>query len=148
MPKSLALGWDVAPVGEEQPSVRLAERSPGGHHQVSRIGRLAHTAGTVMEGGGDRDQAMVRVEEAQRRVRSARERALRAKRRELAAHDRAIKRHEEAAAVQERFGHPDRAADAREHARRARELRELALREQREWEAQTSAGDDQSATTP
>jgi hypothetical protein len=139
VPKSLALGWDVAPVGEEQPSVRLAERSPGGHHQVSRIGRLAHTAGTVMEGGGDRDQAMVRVEEAQRRVRSARE---------LAAHERAIKRHEEAAAVQERFGHPDRAADAREHARRARELRELALREQREWEAQTSAGDDQPATTP
>jgi hypothetical protein len=30
-----------------------------------------------MEGGGDRDQAMVRVEEAQRRVRSARERARR-----------------------------------------------------------------------
>lgn len=106
------------------------------------------TAGTVMEGGGDRDQAMVRAEEAQRRVRSARERALRAKRRELAAHERAIKRHEEAAAVQERFGHPDRAADAREHARRARELQELALREQREWEAQTSAGEDQPATTP
>jgi hypothetical protein len=101
-----------------------------------------------MEGGGDRDQAMIRVEEAQRRLRSARERARRAKRRELAAHERAIKRHEEAAAVQERFDHPDRAATAREHARRARELRELALREQREWEARTSAGEDQPATAP
>jgi hypothetical protein len=38
-----------------------------------------------MEGGGDRDQAMVRVEEARQRLRSARERALVAKRRELAA---------------------------------------------------------------
>ena len=108
---------------------------------------LLTTAGTVMEGGGDRDQAADKVEEAQRRVRSARARALRAKRRELAAHERAIRRHEEAAAVQERFGHPDRAAKAREHARRARELRELALREQRAWEAQTSAGGDQPATT-
>src|SRR4029453_12156016 len=66
-----------------------------------------------------------RVREAQQRVRSARARALVAKRGELAAHERAIKRHEEAAAVQERFGHPDRAANAREHARHARELREL-----------------------
>jgi hypothetical protein len=109
---------------------------------------LLTTAGTFMEGGGDHDQAMARVEEAQRRVRVVRERARVAKRRELAAHERAIKRHEEAAAVQERFGHPDRAADAREHARGARELRELALREQREWEAKTSAGEDQPATTP
>ena len=61
---------------------------------------LLTTAGTVMEGGGDHDQAMARAEEAQRRVRVARER------------------------------------------------RELALREQREWEAQTSAGEDQPATTP
>ena len=59
-----------------------------------------------MEGGRDRDQAMVRVREAQQRVRSARAGALVAKRRELAAHERAIKRHEEAAAVQERFGIP------------------------------------------
>ncbi|HEX3202320.1 MAG TPA: hypothetical protein VHW42_10350 [Actinomycetes bacterium] len=101
-----------------------------------------------MEGGGDRDQAMVRVEEARQRLRSARERALVAKRRELAAHERAIKRHEEVAAVQERFGHPERAADARVHARRARELRELALREQQEWEAQLPAGEDRPAKAP
>jgi hypothetical protein len=101
-----------------------------------------------MEGGGSHDQATGGAEGAQQRVKSARERALLAKRRELAAHERAIKRHEEAATVQERFGHPDRAATAREHARGARELRELALEEQREWEAQTSAGEDQPAKTP
>lgn len=98
-----------------------------------------------MEGGGSHDKATGGAEGAQQRARSARERALVAKRRELDAHERAIKRHEEAAELQERFGHPDRAATAREHARRARELRELALGEQREWEARISAGEDQPA---
>jgi hypothetical protein len=130
------------------PSANLAERAPGGHHRVSRLGRLADTWERTMGSDGERPQAVVRAEEAQRRARSARERAREAKRRELAAYERAIKRHEEAAEVQERFGHPDRAADARDHARRARELRELALREQREWEAQNSAAEDQPAKTP
>jgi hypothetical protein len=53
---------------------------------------------------------------------NARERAARAKERELAAHQRAIELHEQAAALQERLGHPDRAANAREHARHAQEL--------------------------
>ena len=64
---------------------------------------------------------------------AAEERYLRAKQRELAAHERAIRRHEEAAVLQEQFGHPDRAAAAREHGRHARELHELALRELRTW---------------
>jgi hypothetical protein len=54
---------------------------------------------------------------------------LAAKQRELAAHDRAIRRHEEAAELQERLGHPDRAANARTHAQHARELRQQALHE-------------------
>src|SRR4029450_8708062 len=86
-----------------------------------------------------RDQATVGAEEAQQRLPSARERAVVAKRRELAAHERAIKRHEEAAELQDRFGHPDRAAKAPPPARRARELGELPLREQREWEPQLPA---------
>jgi hypothetical protein len=101
-----------------------------------------------MGSDGERPQAVVRAEEAQRRARSARERARVAKRRELAAHERAIQRHEEAAELQARLGHPDRAADARDHARRARGLRELALREQREWEAQAAAAGDHPAKTP
>jgi hypothetical protein len=107
---------------------------------------LLTTARTVMEDGGH-DQATGGTEEAQQRLTSARERALVAKRRELAAHERAIKRHKEAAELQDRFGHPDRAANAREHAQKARELRELALREQREWEAQLPARQDRPAQT-
>jgi hypothetical protein len=108
---------------------------------------LLTAAGMVMEGGG-RDQPAGGAEEAQQRLTSARERALVAKRRELAAHERAIKRHEEAAELQERFGHTDRAANACEHALKARELRELAVREQREWEAQLPASQDRLAKTP
>src|SRR4029453_19646979 len=94
------------------------------------------TARTVMEGGGGREQVAGEAEEGQQRLTNARERALVAKRRELAAHERAIKRHEEAAELQDRFGHPDRAADAREPAQKAWELRGLALPEQREWDEQ------------
>jgi hypothetical protein len=51
---------------------------------------------------------------------------------------RAIELHEQAAELQERLGHPDRAADARAHADHATELQVLALEEQREQEG--SAG--------
>jgi hypothetical protein len=49
--------------------------------------------------------------------------------------------------VQERFGHPDRAAAAREHAQHAQVLLELALHEQQEWEKQISV-EDQLVTVP
>jgi hypothetical protein len=65
---------------------------------------------------------------------SARERVAQAKQRELAAHQRAIELHERAADLQEQLGHPDRAANAREHAQHARELLAQGLVEQREQE--------------
>jgi hypothetical protein len=84
-------------------------------------------------------QARLQAEQAQRTVRLAqehvartRERAARAKDRELAAHLRAEALHMDAASLQERLGHPDRAARARGQAVRARELYELALVEQAE----------------
>ena len=80
------------------------------------------------------DLAAAGSEERQQHPIGSRERVRSAKHRELAAHERAIDRHEEAAEVQERLGHPDRAARAREHARHARELRDLAVRELQEWE--------------
>ena len=79
---------------------------------------------------------------AERSVTGAEERYLRAKQRELAAHERAIRRHDEAAALQERFGHPDRAASAREHGRQARELHQQALRELYAWAGSAPAGED------
>jgi hypothetical protein len=57
---------------------------------------------------------------------------VRAKDRELAAHLRAEKLHTDAAELQERLGHPDRAAQASGHAAHAREQYELALVEQAE----------------
>lgn len=85
-------------------------------------------------GQDDGDQATVGPEERQQHPIGARERVRSAKRRELAAHERAIERHEQAAELQDRLGHPDRAARAREHAQHARELRELAVQELKEWE--------------
>lgn len=80
---------------------------------------------------------------AERSVAGPGERYLRAKQRELNAHERAIQRHDEAAAaLQERFGHPDRAARAREHGRQARELHQQALRELRDWAGSAPAVED------
>ena len=72
---------------------------------------------------------------AERAATGAEERHLRANQRELAAHERAIRRHE-AAVLQERLGHPDRAANAREHGRQARELHAQALQELHGWARQ------------
>jgi hypothetical protein len=79
---------------------------------------------------------------AQRSADGADQRYLRAKQRELAAHERAIKRHDEAAELQERYGHPDWAASAREHAQQARTLHEQALRELHDWAGLAPAGED------
>ena len=64
----------------------------------------------------------------------ARWRARLAKQRELEAHARAIELHQSAAELQDRLGHPDRAARARVHAEHARQLWNLALAEQAEQE--------------
>jgi hypothetical protein len=106
-------------------------------HVFQGVDRHAGIQGVrrVLDDGQDAgDHAAAGPEERQHRPIGARERVRSAKRRELAAHERAIDRHEQAAEVQERLGHPDRAARAREHARHARELRDLAVRELQEWE--------------
>ncbi len=72
--------------------------------------------------------------QVRRRGTSARQRAAAAKQRELAAHQRAIELHEQAAELQDRLGHPDRAANARQHAEHARELLAKGEVEQREQE--------------
>jgi hypothetical protein len=79
---------------------------------------------------------------AKRAPTEAGERYLRAKQRELAAHERAIQRHDEAAALQERFGHSDRAAAAREHGRQARELHQQALWELHAWAGSAPAAEE------
>ena len=49
------------------------------------------------------------------------DRVLQVKQRELAAHLAAVELHEQAAELQQRLGHPDRAAEAHAHAEQARE---------------------------
>jgi hypothetical protein len=68
------------------------------------------------------EEASSAASEVRRQGTSARERAAVAKQRELAAHQRAIELQERPAELQERLGHPDRAANAHQHAEHAREL--------------------------
>ena len=89
-----------------------------------------------------------RARAAHRSAIAAGQRFLAVKQRELAAHDRAILRHHQAAELQERLGRPDRAANARTHAQHARELRQQALQELRDWEAKNPAHEDHPAPTP
>ena len=67
------------------------------------------------------------------------DRVLEVKQRELSAHRGAIELHEQAAQLQERLGHPDRAADARQHADHARELYRQAWDELADYESRRTA---------
>jgi hypothetical protein len=73
------------------------------------------------------------------------ERFIRIKQRELEAHLTAVKLHEQAAELQERLGHPDRAAEARAHADQARNSHRVAVEELVEYQARISAARDRSA---
>jgi hypothetical protein len=108
------------------------------------------TEAQAPEDPGDRAEQTAQVREAgpkppsgtadPQRATSPRERAVLAKRRELAAHERAINRHEQAVTLQERFGHPERAATARRHAEHARNLRDQVLRQLQEEEGTPPGG--------
>jgi hypothetical protein len=127
------------------PSGTLAERA--GEHVASADRLIEQSRQAVARIKAHVQQTDRRVQRTFHRVRDAagaarttepfatdaEERYLRAKQRELAAHERAIKRHNEAAELQERFGHPDRAVLARQHALQARKLHEQALRELHNW---------------
>ena len=62
------------------------------------------------------------------------------KQRELRAHQETLKVHEQAAALQEKLGHPERAAEARAHAEHARELYRLACEELADYKARAAGG--------
>ena len=80
------------------------------------------------------ERAITPAEQAGQEGTGPRWRARMAKQREVEAHARAIELHQSAAELQDRLGHPDRAARARLHAEHARELWNLALAEQAEQE--------------
>jgi hypothetical protein len=73
------------------------------------------------------------------------ERAVEAKKRELAAHLASVEVHEQMASLQEGLGHPDRAAEARARAERAREFHQAAGAELAEYLARIRAIEDRRA---
>jgi hypothetical protein len=74
------------------------------------------------------------------------ERFLQAKQRELAAHLASIEVHEQLASLQEGLGHPDRAAEARARAERAREFHRLAGAELAAYLARIKAVENRRAS--
>jgi hypothetical protein len=110
---------------------------------VKATSQIQQTHGRVGRNDQRGHDSAGRARAAHQSATAAGQRFLAAKQRELAAHDRAIRRHEEAAELQERLGHPDRAANARTHAHHARELRQQALHELNDWKGQTLIGEDQ-----
>jgi hypothetical protein len=113
--------------GRVRARVDAAEQLPG--QSAERVGAAAER---VRQAHLQAKQAQRTARLAQAHITRTRERAARAKDRELAAHLRAEALHTDAAGLQERLGHPDRAARARGQAGHARELYELALVEQAE----------------
>lgn len=130
---------DRQPTG---PSGTLIERV--GDHVAAANKVIQSSREAVIQAASQLQQSNGRVQRTYQRLHdpartthrstAAEQRVLHAKQRELAAHDRAIMRHDEAAELQERYGHPDRAANARTNAQHARELREQALHELQDWQ--------------
>ena len=110
--------------------------------------QLQRTHGRVGRNDRRGHDSAGRARAAHQSATTAAQRFLAAKRRELAAHDRAIMRHTEAAQLQDRLGRPDRAANARSHAQHARELRQQALQELRDWEGRTPSRRGPPASAP
>jgi hypothetical protein len=119
---------------------RLIEQS---HEAIGRVRAEIQQTDRLVARTFSRIRDAVGAGQAAKRARTgAEERYLQAKQRELAAHERAIQRHDEAAALQERFGHPDQAAAAREHGRQARELHQQALWELYAWAGSAPAAEE------
>lgn len=86
-----------------------------------------------------------RAQETARTAAGVVERFIQAKQSELAAHVASIQIHEQLASLQERFGHPERAAESRAKAERAQEFHRLAEVELAEYLARVKAVEDRKA---
>jgi hypothetical protein len=102
-------------------------------------------AGMLAERVGDHVAA---AELLIRQCHEAVDRSLQVKQRELAAHLVAVALHEGAAKLQERLGHPDRAAEAHAHAEQARALHRLAAEGLADYQAQIAAVKDKAGRPP
>jgi hypothetical protein len=139
----MVMDRDGQPLG---PSGRLANRI---RDQVAAAKELLRQSNQVAERAGARvRQSQLRLEQADLRALRAgdvpltplADRVLEVKQRELTAHRGAIELHEQAAQLQERLGHPDRAAQARQHAAHARELYRQAWDELADYQSRRGSG--------
>lgn len=139
----MVMDRDGQPLG---PSGRLANRI---RDHVAAAKELLRQSHQVADRAGARvRQSQLRLERADPRalrvgdapLRPSAERILEVKQRELTAHRGAIELHEQAAQLQERLGHPDRAAEARQHAAHARELYRRACDELADYQSRRGPG--------
>jgi hypothetical protein len=153
----------MASEGERQvtgPSGTLAERVGDHVGSADLLLRQSHEAvervrARVQQTHGRVERTSRRVEEAaggvgavQRSTAGAVERFLQIKQRELAAHLAAEALHEGAAELQERMGHPERAAEARRQAEQARAWYRLAGEELGDYQARISVAMDKPGKSP
>jgi flagellar motility protein MotE (MotC chaperone) len=119
----------------EQTLERVSDRIRQTHRRVERTYRQVQDLA-----------AAVRL--THRSTGGAADRFLQIKQRELAAHLAAAELHEQAAELQERLGHPERAAEAHGHAERARGLHRLAAEELADYQTRIAAAKDKAGKPP
>jgi chromosome segregation ATPase len=134
------------------PSGTLAQRV--GDHVASANQLLQQSRRAVERLRARTELAHRRIDRTNRRIQEARgsvralprsssdamDRFLLVKERELTAHLAAVELHEQTAKLQDRMGHPQRAAEARTQAERARQWYRLANEELAEFEARFEGG--------
>jgi len=119
------------------------------HEAVERVrARVQQTHRRIERTSRRVEEAAGGVRAAQRSTAGAVERFLQIKQRELAAHLAAEALHERAAELQERMGHPERAAAARGQAEQARAWYRLAGEELADYQARISVAVDTSGMAP
>ena len=134
-------------VGDHVASAELLIRQS--HQAVKRVNdRVQQTHRRVQHTYQQVQEVADAVELTHRTTAGAADRLLQVKQRELAAHLAAVELHEQAAELQQRLGHPDRAAEARAHAEQARTLHRLAAEELADYQARIAAAKDQAGKAP
>lgn len=134
-------------VGDHLGSADLLLRQS--HEAVERVrARVRQTHRRVERTFRRVGAAAVGVRAVQRSTAGAVERFLQIKQRELAAHLAAVELHERAAELQERMGHPERAAEARRQAEQARAWYRLAGEELDDYQARIAAVKDKAGRPP
>jgi hypothetical protein len=144
----VAAASDERAAAEDRVAAAQDRSGAAGNREQAAVERAEH--GYVPRPGGPsyrRVQAVHgRAEETVRAAAGLVERFVQAKQRELAAHLASVEVHEQLATLHEGLGHPERAAEARAQAERARELHRAAGAELAEYLARIKAVEDRRAS--